>query len=100
MYPGDAIVIGDSPYDAEAAGKAGMRTIAVLCGGFQEQDLRQAGAGEIYRDPADLLATFEQSPLGRERPPRRKRRATGPLLLTLGLVAGAALALAVRRRRA
>ena len=100
MEPGEAIVVGDSPYDAEAAGKAGVRTIAVLCGGFPEQDLRLAGAGEIYRDAADLLAQFEQSLLGRERPPRRKRRAAGPLLLALGIAAGAALALAVRRRRA
>jgi len=32
----DAIAIGDTPYDAEAAGKAGVRTVGVLCGGFTE----------------------------------------------------------------
>jgi len=57
------IVVGDTPYDAEAAGKAGLRTIGVLCGGFPEDDLRGAGCVAIYRDPADLLARLEESPL-------------------------------------
>jgi HAD superfamily hydrolase (TIGR01509 family) len=48
------IVVGDSPYDAEAAGRAGVRTIGVLCGGFDEATLREAGAIQIYRDPAEL----------------------------------------------
>src|SRR6201999_3629280 len=34
----DAVAIGDTPYDAEAAGKAGVATIGVLCGGFNESD--------------------------------------------------------------
>ena len=62
---GDAIVVGDSPYDAEAAGKAGMRTIGVLCGGFPEADLRRAGCVAIYLDPADLLRSYDRSLLGR-----------------------------------
>lgn len=49
------VVIGDSPWDAIAARKAGLRSIGVLCGGFPEQDLREAGFQKIYRDPADLL---------------------------------------------
>jgi phosphoglycolate phosphatase-like HAD superfamily hydrolase len=40
----DAVAIGDSPYDAEAAGKADVRTIGVLCGGFTETELRKAGS--------------------------------------------------------
>jgi len=52
----EAIVIGDTPYDAEAAGKIKLRTIGVLCGGFPEAELRAAGCTVIYRDPADLLA--------------------------------------------
>lgn len=52
----EAIVIGDTPYDAEAAGKIKLRTIGVLCGGFPEAELRAAGCTDIYRDPADLLA--------------------------------------------
>ena len=59
----DAIVIGDTPYDAEAAGKAGLRTIGMLCGGFPEAELRAAGCFAIYRDPADLLARYADSPL-------------------------------------
>ncbi len=62
-----AIVIGDTPYDAEAAGKAGLRTVGVLCGGFPEKDLREAGASPIYRDPADLLAHYNASPLAPSR---------------------------------
>ncbi|MCJ2123286.1 HAD family hydrolase [Methylobacterium sp. J-077] len=57
------IVIGDTPYDAEAASKAGLRTIGVLCGGFPEADLSAAGCVAIYRDPQDLLDGFDRSPL-------------------------------------
>lgn len=53
------LVFGDTPYDAEAAGKAGLRTVAVLCGGFPEADLRRAGAVAIYQNPADLLANLD-----------------------------------------
>ncbi|MBK1656766.1 HAD family hydrolase [Paracraurococcus ruber] len=63
--PRAAIVVGDSPYDAEAAGKAGLRTIGLLCGGFPPGDLRGAGCIALYRDPADLLAQYDRSPLAR-----------------------------------
>ena len=59
------VVVGDTPYDAEAAGKAGLRTVGVLCGGFAEADLRRAGCVAIYRDPADLLERLADSPLVR-----------------------------------
>ncbi|HZH30247.1 MAG TPA: HAD family hydrolase [Pyrinomonadaceae bacterium] len=59
----EAIVIGDTPYDAEAAGKIKLRTIGVLCGGFPEAELRAAGCTDIYHDPADLLARYDASPL-------------------------------------
>jgi hypothetical protein len=72
MDAGEAIVVGDSPYDAQAAGKIGLRTIGVLCGGFPEQDLRAAGCVAIYRDPADLLARFDQSLIGADAPPARR----------------------------
>jgi HAD superfamily hydrolase (TIGR01509 family) len=55
---GRMVAVGDTPYDAEAAGKAGLATIGVLCGGFPEADLRKAGCRAIYRDPADLLANY------------------------------------------
>ncbi|MDP4002629.1 HAD family hydrolase [Methylobacterium sp. NEAU K] len=55
------IVVGDTPYDAEAAGKAGLRTIGMLCGGFPEAELSAAGCVKIYRDPQDLLDGFDDS---------------------------------------
>ncbi len=59
---GTCLAIGDTPYDAEAAGKAGMKTVGVLCGGFPEADLRRAGAVAIFQDPEDLLRRYEESP--------------------------------------
>jgi HAD superfamily hydrolase (TIGR01549 family) len=59
----EAVVVGDTPYDAEAAGKINLRTIGVLCGGFPEQELRAAGCIRIYRDPSDLLARYDESPI-------------------------------------
>jgi HAD superfamily hydrolase (TIGR01509 family) len=63
VKPEAAIVVGDTPYDAQAAAKAGLKTIGVLCGGFTEEDLRSAGCIAVYLDPADLLAQYESSPL-------------------------------------
>ena len=61
--PSEAIVVGDTPYDAIAAAKANLKTIGVLCGGFPEQSLKDAGCVAIYKDPADLLARYEESPI-------------------------------------
>jgi HAD superfamily hydrolase (TIGR01549 family) len=55
----DAVAVGDAPYDSQAAGKAGVRTIGVLSGGFPESLLREAGCSEIYSGPAGLFAEFE-----------------------------------------
>lgn len=55
-----ALVIGDTPYDAIAARRAGLRTVGVLCGGFPENDLREAGCIDIYRDPSDLLDRYTE----------------------------------------
>jgi HAD superfamily hydrolase (TIGR01509 family) len=62
---GDTVAVGDTHYDAEAAVQIGLRTVGVLCGGFPEQDLREAGCIEIWKDPADLLANYERSALHR-----------------------------------
>ena len=59
---GEAIMIGDTPYDVEAATKAGVRTIAFRCGGWGDEPL--AGATAIYAGPAELVARFGESPLG------------------------------------
>jgi HAD superfamily hydrolase (TIGR01549 family) len=57
------IVVGDTPYDAEAAAKANLQTIGFLCGVWNEKHLRQAGCVAIYKNPADLLARYDKSPL-------------------------------------
>ena len=59
---GMTLTIGDTPYDAEAALKIGIKTVGMLCGGFPEEGLRQAGCIAIYRDPADLLRGYDTSP--------------------------------------
>jgi HAD superfamily hydrolase (TIGR01549 family) len=61
----DAVVVGDTPYDAQAAVKINLTTVGVLCGGFPEAELRSAGCVAIFRDPADILARYEQTPLSR-----------------------------------
>src|SRR5918993_1171594 len=55
------LVIGDTPYDAEAAAKAGLRTVGLLCGGWSEDELRSAGCVAVFKDPADLLARYSES---------------------------------------
>ena len=61
IKPDEAVVVGDTPYDAQAAGKLNLRTIGVLCGGFPEAELKAAGCIAIYQDPADLLAHYDDS---------------------------------------
>ena len=61
----DAVAIGDTPYDAAAAGKAKIATIGVLCGGFTEDKLRQAGCVDVYPGPAALFSRFAKSILAR-----------------------------------
>ena len=56
------VVVGDTPYDALAAGKLGLPALGLLCGGFPEEDLRAAGCRVLMKDPAELLARLEASP--------------------------------------
>jgi HAD superfamily hydrolase (TIGR01509 family) len=63
VQPSHVIVVGDTPYDAEAAGKAGMKTVGVLCGGFPAEDLKGAGCIALYAGPEDLLQRYDESPL-------------------------------------
>jgi HAD superfamily hydrolase (TIGR01509 family) len=60
VEPSHALVVGDSPYDAIAAGKTALRSVGVLCGGFPEEELRRAGCVAIFQDPADILERFEE----------------------------------------
>jgi HAD superfamily hydrolase (TIGR01509 family) len=64
--PDQVVMVGDTPYDAEAARKAGVHVIGVLCGGFPEEEQRNSGAEQIFRDPADILARYEESMLGNQ----------------------------------
>ncbi|MFD1949763.1 HAD family hydrolase [Sphingomonas arantia] len=59
------IVVGDTPYDVEAAGKCGIVAVAVRSGGFPDDVLVKAGAIAIYDDVAALLVDYAGSPLGR-----------------------------------
>jgi HAD superfamily hydrolase (TIGR01509 family) len=59
------VVVGDSPWDMIAAGKAGLRGIGMLSGGFPASELHDAGAIEVYKDPADLLQRYDTSALAR-----------------------------------
>jgi HAD superfamily hydrolase (TIGR01509 family) len=61
---GEAVFVGDTVWDTQACGKAGVRCIGVLSGGFSRDELTSAGAAEVYRDPGELLASLPQSLLG------------------------------------
>lgn len=55
--PSDALLVGDTPYDVEAAQRAGVRSVALRCGGFWSDDALQRAVA-IYDDPAALLAAL------------------------------------------
>ena len=60
--PGDQVMmLGDTPYDIAAATTAGIKIIALRCGGWNDSDLN--GALAIFNDPGDLLAQLDKSPL-------------------------------------
>ena len=59
ISPADAVTVGDTRFDVEAARKGELKTIGFLCGGTPESVLREAGAVAIYRDPADFLAHYD-----------------------------------------
>jgi phosphoglycolate phosphatase-like HAD superfamily hydrolase len=68
LPPARALMIGDTPYDIEAARRLGIDTIAFRCGGRSDRDL--SGAIAIYDGPEQLLEHFDSSPLSA----RRRRR--------------------------
>ena len=61
----EALMIGDTPYDVEAARRAKVDIVAVRCGGWDDRDLK--GAIAIYDGPWELLARLGESPLARQR---------------------------------
>ncbi len=62
LGPEEVLLLGDTPYDIEAATRAGVGTLAVRSGGFPDEELE--GALALYDDAADLLARYDSSPLG------------------------------------
>jgi len=65
LAPTQLVMIGDTPYDIEAAAKAKVRTIAFRSGGWKDDDLQ--GAAEIYDGPADLVAHYDSSLIAKAR---------------------------------
>ncbi len=65
LPPSKVLALGDTPYDAEAAGRAGISTIGVTTGGWSKEELMEAGCVEAYTDVAELLERFEESALMR-----------------------------------
>ena len=65
LKPKDVLALGDTPYDAEAAGKADIWTIGVTTGGWSREDLLAAGCVEVYKDVGEILDRFEESALMR-----------------------------------
>lgn len=61
----EAVVVGDTPYDMQAAARCGIAAVGLRSGKFADAVLQGAGAAAIYDDAAALLAHYAQSPLGR-----------------------------------
>lgn len=63
VEPHQAVMLGDTPYDVEAAARAGVECIALTSGGWTERELSKAV--EVYEHPAALLANYKASRLAR-----------------------------------
>jgi HAD superfamily hydrolase (TIGR01509 family) len=60
---GEAVMVGDTPWDCESAQGAGVPTVCVLTGGFSEQELRDAGAVSVFESIAQLARRLGETPL-------------------------------------
>jgi len=60
---GEAVLVGDTNWDVEAAARAGVPTICVLTGGFSDQELREAGAIAVYESLEQLTRRLDETPL-------------------------------------
>jgi HAD superfamily hydrolase (TIGR01509 family) len=60
----EAVMVGDTPWDVQAAERAGVATVAVLTGGFSEQELRDAGAAAVFTSIVELRRELASTPLG------------------------------------
>jgi HAD superfamily hydrolase (TIGR01509 family) len=59
----EAVMVGDTPWDVRAAREAGVKTIAVLTGGFAEEELRDAGAAGVFESVRELCSALDRTPL-------------------------------------
>jgi HAD superfamily hydrolase (TIGR01509 family) len=62
--PDDAVMLGDTPWDCKAAAAAGVETVALITGGFSEQELREGGAVAVFESIPELLERLGETPLG------------------------------------
>jgi HAD superfamily hydrolase (TIGR01509 family) len=60
---GEAVMVGDSTWDCEAAARAGIATVGVLTGGFSDRELQDAGAACVFERLEDLLSRIDETPL-------------------------------------
>jgi HAD superfamily hydrolase (TIGR01509 family) len=58
-----AVLVGDTPWDVEAASKAGVETVCVITGGWSKQELREAGAIAVFESVDELHRHLEETPL-------------------------------------
>ena len=61
----DAVMVGDSRWDIEAAANAGLETVCVLTGGWSQQELRDHGAAAVYESIPQMLEHLAETPLAR-----------------------------------
>ncbi|MBM7797651.1 phosphoglycolate phosphatase-like HAD superfamily hydrolase [Microlunatus panaciterrae] len=80
LDPARTVAVGDTVWDIQSAHDAGVAIIALTCGGISRQQLREAGADQIFDDPADLLDPLGRLPAGQPRPGLRRSSATQPFV--------------------
>ena len=61
--PKDAVMVGDTPWDVQAAKSAKVPTIAVRTGGFGQEELEEAGAAAVFESVAELLGRIDETKL-------------------------------------
>ena len=59
----DAVMVGDTPWDVEAAARANIETVCVLTGGFSTEELRDAGAAAVFESIQELRERLDETPL-------------------------------------
>jgi len=58
-----AVMVGDTPWDVEAATRAGVETVCVITGGWSKQELREAGAVAVFESVEELRHRLDETPL-------------------------------------